>query len=56
MNSRHSNFSNSDHTDEDDEWLFESIVAFLASPIWSIPIQHFIEQHCMGKFYFQFII
>ena len=50
MSSRNSNFSNPDQNDEDDEWLFESIVAFLASPIWSIPIQHFIEQHCTGNF------
>lgn len=31
---------------EDDEWLFESIVTYLSSPIWSIPIQHFIETNC----------
>lgn len=32
--------------DEDDEWLFESIVTYLSSPIWSTPIQHFIEKYC----------
>ncbi len=38
-----------DDANEDDEWLFESIVAYLSSPIWSIPIQHFIETNCMSK-------
>lgn len=36
--------------DEDDEWLFDSIIAFLSSPIWSIPIQHFIETNCSSIF------
>lgn len=39
--------SSTDQNDEDDEWLFESIVAYLSSPIWSIPVQHFVEQNCM---------
>jgi hypothetical protein len=31
---------------DEDEWLFESVVNFLSSPIWSIPIQHFFENNC----------
>ena len=38
-----------DQEDEDDEWLFESIVAYLSSPIWVIPIQHFFEQNCTSN-------
>jgi hypothetical protein len=38
--------------DEDDEWLFESIVTYLSSPIWSTPIQHFIEKYCPCKLIF----
>ena len=36
--------------EDDDEWLFESILAFLSSPIWSNPIQHFIEANCSSNF------
>lgn len=35
---------------EDDEWLFESIVAFLSSPIWTAPIQQFFENNCSSNF------
>ncbi len=38
-----------DEEDEDDEWLFESIVDYLSSPIWVIPISHFFEQNCTSK-------
>lgn len=37
-------------TDDDDEWLFDSILGFLSSPIWSIPIQHFLEVNCSSIF------
>ena len=39
-----------DDANEDDEWLFDSIVTYLSSPIWSIPIQHFIEKHCESRY------
>ncbi|RNA16661.1 cilia- and flagella-associated 36 isoform X1, partial [Brachionus plicatilis] len=42
MNSR-SKKNIRDSSDEDDEWLFDSILGYLSSPIWSIPIQHFLE-------------
>jgi hypothetical protein len=35
--------------DEDEEWLFESIVNFLSSPIWQMSIQHFLETNCTSK-------
>ena len=48
--SRHNRHQQEEDVNEDDEWLFESVVAFLNSPIWTIPIQHFIEKHCPSKF------
>jgi hypothetical protein len=47
---RHNRHQQEEDVNEDDEWLFESVVAFLNSPIWTIPIQHFIEKHCPSKF------
>lgn len=32
--------------EEDDEWLFDSIVGYLSSPIWKVPVEHFFEQNC----------
>ena len=29
--------------EEDDEWLFDSIVGYLTSPIWKAPIEHFLN-------------
>lgn len=37
-------------SEEDDEWLFDSILGFLSSPIWSIPIQHFLEINSSSNF------
>ena len=48
--SRHNRHQQEEDVNEDDEWLFESVVAFLNSPIWTIPIQHFIENHCPSRF------
>lgn len=28
------------------DWIFDSVVAFLSSPLWSTPIMSFIDQHC----------
>ena len=35
--------------EEDDEWLFDSIVGYLTSPIWKAPIEHFFEQNCSSQ-------
>ena len=35
--------------EEEDDWLFDSIVGYLSSPIWKIPIEHFFEQNCTSK-------
>lgn len=35
--------------EEDDEWLFDSIVGYLSSPIWKVPVEHFFEQNCSSK-------
>ena len=29
------------------EWLFDSIVGFLKSPMWKNPIQSFIDENCI---------
>lgn len=29
-----------------DDWVFESVLQFLKSPVWTTPIHGFIEQHC----------
>jgi hypothetical protein len=50
--SRHSRHQQEEDANEDDEWLFESVVAYLNSPIWAIPIQHFIEKHCPSSLFF----
>lgn len=31
---------------EIDDWVFESVLQFLKSPVWTTPIHGFIEQHC----------
>ena len=28
------------------EWVFESVLQFLKSPLWTAPVHNFIEQHC----------
>lgn len=35
--------------EDDREWVFESIVGYLSSPIWLIPINEFIETKSLGK-------
>ena len=40
----------SKHTEPDsaevEEWLFDSVVGYLASPVFHNPIEHFLEQNC----------
>lgn len=35
--------------EDDREWVFESIVGYLSSPIWLIPVNEFIETRSLGK-------
>jgi hypothetical protein len=37
----------SDEVLEISEWLFDSIIGFLKSPIWLNPIQSFIDENCL---------
>jgi len=32
--------------DNEDQWKFDSIVQFLQSPIWRIPLVDFVDEHC----------
>ena len=43
----HRNYDN--YNEDDDQWLFDSIVNYLKSPLWTSPIQQFIENNCAGK-------
>ncbi len=38
--------SQSKHADEVEDWLFDSVVGYLSSPVFRNPIEHFCEQHC----------
>jgi len=33
--------------EEDDSWIYDSVVGFLNSPIWMVPIESFVDQHCL---------
>lgn len=35
--------------EDDREWVFESIVGYLSSPIWLIPVTEFVETKSLGK-------
>ena len=35
--------------EDDCEWVLESIVGYLGSPEWVIPVTDFIENKCTGK-------
>lgn len=35
--------------EDDSEWVLESIVGYLGSPEWVIPVTDFIENRCTGK-------
>lgn len=35
--------------EDDSEWIVESIVGYLASPEWVIPVSDFMENKCTGK-------
>jgi hypothetical protein len=32
---------------EDNEWLLDSIIGFLKSPLWINPIQSFVDENCL---------
>ena len=36
--------------EEDDSWIYDSVVGFLNSPIWMVPIESFVDQHCLGNY------
>lgn len=35
--------------EDDSEWVLESIVGYLGSPEWVIPVTDFMENRCTGK-------
>lgn len=35
--------------EETEDWIFDSVVGFLCSPLWKTPILNFIEQNCLGR-------
>lgn len=35
--------------EDDSEWVVESIVGYLGSPEWVIPVTDFMENKCTGK-------
>ena len=32
-----------------DDWVLDSLVGFLQSPMWGHPVNSFIENQCVGK-------
>ena len=40
-----------DHTkvEENADWILESLVSYLSSPVWNVPILNFMEQKSVGK-------
>ena len=34
--------------EDDDSWIYDSVVGFLNSPIWMVPIESFVDQNCLG--------
>ena len=35
----------------DDSWVFDSLVCFLHGPVWNAPLQTFIEEKSLSKFF-----
>eukprot|EP00116_Pleurobrachia_bachei_P015673 sb/3475935/ len=35
--------------DDEDSWIYDSVVGFLNSPVWMVPIESFVDQHCLGE-------
>eukprot|EP00116_Pleurobrachia_bachei_P011649 sb/3471911/ len=33
--------------DDEDSWIYDSVVGFLNSPVWMVPIESFVDQHCL---------
>ncbi len=33
----------------DEDWVVDSLVGFLQSPVWSFPVEAFTEESCIGK-------
>lgn len=38
--------------DEENSWVFDSLVCFLNGPIWNAPIESFIEENSLSIFDF----
>ena len=34
-----------------DDWVLDSLVGFLKSPTWTIPVNSFTDNKCVGKSY-----
>ena len=32
----------------EDDWVVDSLIGFLETPLWKNPVDDFIEQHCIG--------
>lgn len=33
--------------DKDKDWIFDSVIAFVKSPLWKVPITSFINENCI---------
>ena len=31
------------------DWVFDSLVGYLQSPIWTYPVDSFLDHHCVGE-------
>lgn len=36
---------------EDTSWVFDSLVCFLHGPIWNAPLQTFVEEKSLSKYF-----
>lgn len=36
--------------EENNAWVFDSLIGFLHGPIWNAPLQTFIEEKSLGEF------
>ena len=39
----------SKEAEDDDAWVFDSLVGFLRGPVWNVPILTFIEHKSLSK-------
>lgn len=38
--------------EDENSWVFDSLVAFLNGPIWSAPLDSFIEEKSLSMYFF----